>query len=268
MLSCLAASLLAVPSTGIVAVDGIAVGIVEEGRWRSMDSTMSDSWPKKTISDDTVSRISSQGGTVLGRAWQTRPSQTNIEWGSEDGSPGDRGWVLRGPGHDVMSIVWFGPAASAPSGAQVASSSAAAVRTAAAWLAKNGRKNAKPVVTSVVTADIDGNGSRDTLIFASSRKDDQMYERFNVGLTGKVVKDYSVVLFQSGGGAATALYYSAAKNRDAHDFHWTFGGLWELDGKPGPELIIRGSAYESFWATVANVSQGKVRELATAGDGS
>jgi hypothetical protein len=149
----------------------------------------------------------------------------------------------------------------------VATSSAQAVQTAAAWLAKNGRKGAKPVVTSVVRADIDGNGSRDTLIFASSRKDDQMDQRFTVGLTGKVVKDYSVVLFQSGGGPAIALYYSSAKSRDSHDFHWSFGGIWDLDGKPGLEVVVRGSAYESFWATVVNVSGGKLKELASAGDG-
>lgn len=256
-------ALAAMQSSGVLVVDNLGVGVYRNGKWSSLDSIMLSSWPKKTQDSSFVDGMTAQGGYMLSEGGSVSPFNATLTFkGSED--PGDRGWIMEPRIHEGGSVIWFGPKPSNGGAKMGSTTSPAVVKATRTFLATVGYRNARPVINTVVVADVDGNGSQDTLIFASSRKPDRMYERLNVGLTGVVKKDYSVVLLTSGG--KTTKVYSS-RDKDSADFHWDFGGLWQLDGKPGLELIARCSAYETSWSDLVNLRGGRATTLATAGDG-
>jgi len=267
VLTFLALSLVA-PSSGLLAVDGLGVGLCENGKWRAMDSMYSQTWPKQLISKATVEKYTAQGGYTLGARHKTTATVGTFAFGGDDQAPGDRGWILQDRPEE-NHVIWFGAEPKAPKVTFAGSNSATYFGVVKSFLATKGIKNAKPKLGTVVLADLDGNGTQEALIFASSRSDDEMRGTFTLEGTKKFPNDYSVVLIRSisGKSVKTTTVYYADGRKGSLDGHCTFAGLWNVDGKPGLEIIHRWEAYEGWAATVLNFSKGKVVKLAEAGDG-
>lgn len=264
----IASMALLAPQTGLLVVDALGVGICGGGSWKSMDSIYLNSWPKQTISDTQVAQALTQGGHLLGARHQVKDFIGELKFGGDDQGPGDRGWILQNrpeEGH----VIWFGAKPKPPKATFAGTNSATYIGAVKSFLATKGFKNAKPKLGTVVLADLDGNGNQEALIFASSRTHDEMWGTFTLEGTKKFPNDYSVVLIRSISGKSvktTTVYYAGGK-KGSLDGHCTFAGLWDLDGKPGLEIIHRWEGYEGWSAAVLNFSKGKIIKLAEAGDG-
>lgn len=234
-----------------------------------MDSLYSKSWPKQLISKSTVDKLTANGCFVLGARYDVKTASGGFVFGGDDQAPGDRGWILEGESTADLEVRWYGAKPKAPKVTFASPTSATYISAVKTYLAAKGIKNAKPKLGTVALADLDGNGTQEALIFASSRSDDEMRGTFSLEGKTKFPNDYSVVLvrYLSGKTVKTATIYYADGKKGSLDGHGTFAGLWDLDGKPGLEIIYRWSAYEGWAATLLNFSKGKIVTLAEAGDG-
>jgi hypothetical protein len=257
------------PQSGILVIDRLGIGLAENGRWRSMDSIYSKSWPKQLIPSATVDRFTEGTCYELGERGNVQSTTGLLEFKGDDSGPYDRGWILKeGSGHDDH-VLWFGPKPTAPSVTYAAGNSATYVSAVKSYLQAKGMKNAKLILHTVALADLDGNGTREALIFASSRPNDGMHGPTTLSGETKFPKDFSVVLIRyiSGKTVKTATVYYTDGRKGSLEGHCTFAGLWDLDGKPGLEILYRWTGYEASAASIVGFAKGKSTVLAEAGDG-
>lgn len=234
-----------------------------------MDSIYTKSWPKQLVSKATVDSLAGGEVFALGERGTAEPASGSLAFGGDESSPGERGWILGGPLAEKDGVLWFGSKPAAPSVKFASPSSATYLSAVRGYLQAKGFKNPKPVLQTVALADLDGNGTQEALIFASSRKTDEMHGTYTLSGEAKFPKDYSVVLIRyiSGNSVKTATVYYTDGKKGSLEGHATFAGLWELDGKPGLEILYRWSGYEAWSSSVIGFAKGKVVPLAEAGDG-
>lgn len=255
-----------VAQSGIVVFDGLAVGMSDQGTWRAMDSPYSKAWPKPSLSSSVVNRITSAGGFALSGRGEAKPFKGSLKFEGEDGSPGERGWTLAEP---TDGIVWFGPKPVAPKVAFVKTDSPTYVAAVKTFLQGKGFKNPKPHIQTIALVDLDANGTQEALIFASSMPDDAIHNAFAGNMDIPRPNDYSVWLIRHVVGKEVktiAAYFSEGK-KNGLEGHTRFAGLWDLDGKPGVEILTRWEGYEAWSGSVHGFSKGRLTLLAEAGDG-
>lgn len=261
-------AMLAIPTSGILVVDGLGVGICQNGTWKALDSIYLDSWPKQTVPTASVNKYSMGPSFLMKEDGSVEETLTGLKFVGDDGEPGGRGWILD-PFIDDRSMVWFGAKPAAPKVTYLSGNNKVYVDAVKSYLAGKGFKNAKPILTKVAVADLDGNGNDEVLIFASSRKIEEMYQALGMMDNKNRNNDYSlaIVRYISGKTVKTStMYYSEGRQRGV-DGYVFFGGLFQLDGKPGLNIIHRWHGYEAWSATVSRFSAGKVKDLAESGDG-
>lgn len=257
-----------VAQSGIVVFDGLAVGMSDQGRWRSMDSLFSKSWPKPSVAPATVARLTEAGGFVLGQRGDVKPFKGSLKFQGEDGAPGDRGWTLADrTGTD--GVVWFGPKPAAPKVTFAKTDSATYVAAVKTFLQGKGFKNPKPHIQTIALVDLDANGTQEALIFASSLPEDQIHNAFAGNMSNPRPNDYSVWLIRHvvGKNVKTITAYFSDGKKNGLEGHTRFAGLWDLDGKPGVEILTEWNGYEGWSGSVHAFSKGRLTLLAEAGDG-
>ncbi len=269
MISALAMAAAAAGS-GILTVDGLAIGMAEGGKWRSMDSIFSENFPEQTIPAAKVTAMAKESSTLLVGKTALARTGLGLTWGGDDAGPGERGWTVSGGGEDIYdSVVWFGPKPAAPTYTVGGNSSVVYKKAVADYVAMKGIQGAKPVLHSVILADLDGNGTQEAILYAASLGPDDISQRFAGNMESPKTKDFSVALvrYLDGGRVKTAeLHYTDGRSGGL-DGHGIFAGLWDLDGDGSLEIISRRSAYEAFGAQIHGFSKGKLSLLAAAGDG-
>ncbi len=263
------ASLLLAPQSGILVVDQLAVAIAQNGQWKQMDSIYSKNWPKMNVPEGTVKAASS--GTVFLLSGKEAKSIPNpgLKYGGEDADPGSRGWTLGKEINDYKNVLWFGSKPTAPTYKVLSNSSDIYKKAVLEFVKKKGLKKPAILLQSVIQADLDGNGSQEVMIYCASRSLEDIHNSFSGNIPGPKTEHFSAVLIRSVSGKSvktTEVYYTDAKTGGI-DGHMAFAGLWELDGKPGLEIVSRWSGYEANSASLAKFSGGKFVKIAEAGDG-
>lgn len=266
MIGLLTALLLA-PSSGILVVDGLGIGTSDQGKWKAMDSLYSKSWPKQTIPTSLVNKLTAEGCYVLGRDFSVRESVGKLNFSGDDEGPGDRGWILAD--RQDNSVIWLGKKPTAPKAIVASNSSATYVKVVKDFLKTKGFKNANPVLQEVILADLDGNGSQEALIFASSQSDSTIDSALRCLESGPKSSDYNLVIvrYLSGKSLKVATMHYADARKGGLEGIMTFAGLWDLDGTKGQEIIVRWRGYEAWSSSIWKFANGKVTNLAEAGDG-
>ena len=261
-------AMLAIPTSGILVVDGLGVGICQSGAWKSMDSIGSNSWPKQSVATSAVDKLTNGPCFLLKEDGSMEETLSGLKFVGDDGGPGERGWLLD-PHMDDRGMVWFGAKPATPKVTYLSGSNKVYTDAVKSFLSAKGFKNPKPVLTKVAVCDLDGNGNDEVLIFASSRPTDDMMQTIAMFEEKPNNMDYSlaIVRYISGKTVKTAtMYYDEGKKKSLSGY-MTFGGLFQLDGKPGLNIVTRWSGYESWGSTISRFANGKVKDLAESGDG-
>lgn len=262
------AAMLAIPTSGILVVDGLGVGICQNGAWKSMDSIASNSWPKQTVETSAVNKLTSGPCFLLKENGSTEDTLSGLKFVGDDGGPGERGWILDPP-RDDQAMIWFGAKPATPKVTYVSGSNKVYSDAVKSYLTAKGWKNPQPILTKVAVCDLDGNGNDEVLIFASSRKTEDMSQTLALMDDKPTNMDYSLALVRYISGKTvktTTMYYEEGKRR-ALGGYIIFGGLFQLDGKPGLNIITKWGGYEAWGSTVSRFANGKVKDLAESGDG-
>lgn len=262
-------SLLLASQSGILVVDQLAVAIAQNGQWKQMDSIYSQNWPKMNVPESTVKAASS--GTAFSLEGKSVKSIPNpgLKYGGEDADPGSRGWTLGKVISDYQNVIWFGSKPAVPSYKILSNNSDIYKKAVLAYLKSKGLKKPTVLLQSVVQADLDGNGTQEVMIYAASRTRDQIHESFSGNMPGPKTEHFSLALIRSVSGKSvktSEIYYTDARSGGI-DGHIAFAGLWELDGRPGLEIVSRWTGYEANSSSLGRFSGGKYVKVAEAGDG-
>lgn len=132
------------------------------------------------------------------------------------------------------------------------------------FLDEAGLKGAKVRLSKVVRADIDGDGTDEVIIEASSRGD---LDRVSSMDTGK--DDYSLVLLRhvaKGGAKGAALEFISGRRGDTLELK-QLRGLADLDGDGRMEIVTTGKGYEWNNARLWSFQRGRPRKLLENGEG-
>lgn len=263
------ASLLLAPQSGILVVDQLAVAIAQNGQWKQMDSIYSKNWPKMNIPEGTVKAASAGSAFLLSGKVAKEMPNPGLKYGGEDADPGERGWTIGKEVTDYKNVIWFGAKPAVPNYKVLSNSSDIYKKAVLDYLKGKGLKKPTVLLQSVIQADLDGNGTQEVMIFAASRSLDQIQESFSGNAPGPKTEHFSAALIRSVSGKSvktTEVYYTDARTGGI-DGHMAFAGLWELDGKPGCEIVTRWSGYEANSSALGKFAGGKYVKIAEAGDG-
>lgn len=259
--------MLAIATPPMVITTGeLSIGLLEHGRWSSMDSPLSPQAPKVLVKASTVSAAN------RGDCYSLRLDGKAIRIHNQimpytDGGSSATGWFLK---KTMGNPVWFGnrPTTRWKSIANQSGRESEIVRK---FLASKAVANPKPHIHKIVRLDLDADGSDETLIYFGNTSLSSMDSE----LTGPIVNinpAYAgelLVRSAQGKEVVTALTWMESNiNRTGSsglDHYATFGGAWNLDGKPGLELITLCHRTYSVGARITNVINGNRRVLASAG---
>ena len=269
MLGVLAASLLLAPPPGVIVIDRLAVAIVQLGNWKQMDNMYSKTWPRTTIPAEVVKSAASGHCFLLKDKTATEFKNPGLTFGGDDSAPGERGWTLADEIDAEIPVVWFGAKPVSPKYSVISNSSNIYSKVVLDYLKTKGLKKPSVKLHTVIQADLDGNGTQEVLIFAGSRKSDDMYTAFTGLQGGAKTEDFSLAMIRyvSGKTVKVAQIYYCDARKGGLDGHAVFAGLWDLDGKPGLEILHRWSGYEANSSTIAKFASGRYSKIAEAGDG-
>ena len=114
--------------------------------------------------------------------------------------------------------------------------------------------------------DLDGDGNEEALISMSSIPSDQIRPRN----TGGTNADYAawIIRYMKGSKVKTTeMSFSTKKGGGMTDGTERLEGLWNLDGRPGVEIVMSGMGWESSWNSLYQFKNGKVRLVSEVGGG-
>lgn len=263
------ASLLLAPQSGVLAVDGLAVALANAGKWQHMDSIYSKSWPTKTTPEALVKSATGRSCFLLTGKTVKELKNQGLKFGGDDEGPGERGWLVNDKTIPTENVVWFGSKPVAPSYNIISNTSATYIKAVGDFLKTKGHKKPPIKLHNVIQADLDGNGTKEVLIYAGSRPAKQMYEVYTSFNEGPATEEFSLVMIRSVSGKTvknTVIDYSGGVKGGVTG-HTSFAGLWELDGRPGLEIINRWGGYEAFSGSLGKFAGGKYTKIAESGDG-
>lgn len=259
------AALLLAPQSGILVVDDLALASLQSGQWKPMDSSSG----RKTISEGAIkAALSGPAYSLKGK--EALPIKNGrLTYGDENAEPGSRGWIFETEGLDEDAVVWLGAKPKAPAFQTFSANSTTYKKAALDYLKKKGLKKPNVLIQTVIQADLDGNGTQEVLIFAASRKEEDIFQAFQGNMPGPKTEDFSMAIIRSVSGKTvktSEIFYTDGR-KGGIEGHVSFGALWDLDGKPGLEIITRGSYYEAWSCELGRFSKGRYTVIAAAGDG-
>lgn len=263
------ASLLLAPQSGILAVDNLSLAIAQGGNWKPMDSIYSKSWPSKSISDSVV--LGAAGGECFLLSGKSAKSIANpgLKFGDDDAGPGERGWIVQDTALPTDNIVWFGSKPMTPIYNVMATNSGSYIKAVADFLKTKGHKKPKVNLYNLVQADLNADGRMEVIVFAASRPQTSINSVY-IGMSeGPKTEEFSLAMIRyvSGGSVKNAVIYYSGGLSGGIEGHASLAGLWDLDGKPGLEIIHRWSGHEAASASLGKFAGGKYIKVAETGDG-
>lgn len=236
------------PPAPILAVDTWVVGTRVNGRWLPVTETFAKGKSPVAIRSFRVGKLAG--------------SSSRVEFVGEEVSHGsyfDNASHLNGSVH----VSGLTPRVPRPV-VSVSTGNGSYQKVIRAFLDKEGLRNAKVRLTSVVRTDLDGDGTDEVLIEASSRGD---LDRVSSMDTGK--NDYSLVLLryvEKGIGRGTALEFISRKQGETLELK-QLRGIADLDGDGRMEIVTTGKGYEWNNARLWSYGRGRVRKLLENGEG-
>lgn len=236
------------PQTPILAVDTWVVGTRVSGKWRPVTHTFAAG--KRPVS------LRSFGvGKLTG-------SVAKAEMVGEEVS---HGCYLSEANHLRGSVHVSGLTPRVPRRVtDVATDSAVYRKVVRSFLDGEGLMNAPVRISRIVRADLDGDGTDEVLIVASSRDD---LDRVSSMDTGK--DDYSLVLLRyvtKGGGKGVALEFASGRKSTTLELNG-LRGLADLDGDGRMEIVTTGKGYEWNNAQLWSFHRGRLVKLLENGEG-
>jgi hypothetical protein len=135
----------------------------------------------------------------------------------------------------------------------------------AGFLRSKGIANPRSALTQVIRVDLEGDGTEEVILVATTFKQGQVTPDARAG-------DYSVVLLRRvvAGKVETVTvyseYYPQAKEFNAPNW-CSVSAVLDLNGDGKMEIIVHGGYYEGAWTTVYDVSRNKVEEALACGCG-
>lgn len=236
---------------GIIAIDDLVVGQVKKGVWRTTDKGKTDP----------VRMLRLRNGFALGLDGTLSQVDATVKYFEDDGPEGLHSWYVEPKSEDVAT--WFGPQPPVPTILKVSPTSPTYVAVLAGFLKSKGIK-AEARLESVVLADLDGNGTREAVLFAQSLPEEEMWGTLSLTGENKHPQDYAGVLIRYVSGKTTKILpaiWTDGRKCGLEGF-WKFAGAWDLDGTPGLELLVASRYYEASGGMVLRFSKGKLKTLA------
>lgn len=240
--------ILGAPQAPILAVDTWVVGTRVNGGWRPVTHTYAEGRPPVALRSFGIGKLS---GSVA-RAKMVGEEVSHGCYLSEAAG-------LKGSIH-VSALTPRIPrrvAALSPTGALYR-------KIVRDFLDGKGLKHSNVRISKIVRADLDGDGSDEVIIEASSRGD---LDRVSSMDTGK--DDYSLVLLryvERGVGKGTALEFISRRKGETLELK-QLRGLADLDGDGRMEIVTTGKGYEWNNARLWSYGRGRLRKLLENGEG-
>lgn len=247
MLATLALALIA-PANGVLAIEGLAVGQVRNGKWRTCDQG-----PR-----DPVSKASTKIAYTLETDGSIKTLNCGLKYTLED-PEGLQSWYTEPM--QRTSATWFGPRPKAP--AMIVAKNDIYVKVLGDYLKAKGMKGAKPRLEQVILTDLDGNGTREAVIFAMSQPEEQMWSTLSLDGKQSHPEDYACVLIRYVSGKSTKMcevLWTDGRKGSLEGF-WKNAGIWNLDGLAGSELLIGSRYYEGGGGLVYRFKNGKATKI-------
>ena len=239
----------AAPQNPILAVDTWVVGTRVQGKWQPVSHTFATAKPAMTLRSFGIGELLKARGkaTLVGE---------EVSGGTylDDDS---RKWVgsvhVSGLTPRVPRRVAF-----------MAANSAVYQKVVRDFLSANGLKNSKVRLSKVVRTDLDGDGTDEVILEASSRSD---LDRIGSTETGK--DDYSLVLLRyvaKGGGRGVPLEFLSGQKSQTLE-RKVLRGIADLDGDGRMEIVTTGKGYEWNNARLWSYRGGRLVKLLENGEG-
>lgn len=253
MIAALLATLLA--PNGVIAIDGMAVGVFENGKWKTADGGKAGR--AKAYAASPAFELATSGSMKFSRLL--------LKFGHEDDPETLHAWYVEPFDYDKRpAAVWFGPKPTAPKMTLAKTDSPVYTAAVQNYLKGKGIKNPKPRLDSVVLVDLDANGTQEAVIFTTSRPHEEMWNALSLDGKEKHPNDFAAVLIRYVSGKTVKVVeaaYADGLTGSLYGF-WQNRGIWNLDGVKGAELLIGSRYYEASGGMVVRFSNGKVIMLA------
>lgn len=247
MFATLALALIA-PANGVLAIEGLAVGQVRNGKWRTCDQG-----PK-----DPAGKASTKVAFTLETDGSVKALNCGLKY-AQDEPEGLQSWYTEPM--QRTSATWFGPKPKSP--AMIVAKNELYVKVLADYLKAKGMKGAKPRLEQVILTDLDGNGTREAVIFAMSQTEEMMWGTLSLDGQQSHPQDYACVLIRYVSGKSTKIcevLWTDGRKGSLEGF-WKNAGIWNLDGLAGSELLIGSRYYEGGGGLVYRFKNGKATKL-------
>ncbi|OJU61442.1 MAG: hypothetical protein BGO01_04990 [Armatimonadetes bacterium 55-13] len=240
------------PAKGVVVVDMLAIGRLENGRWYTAKAEPNDPVGKTGAAKYYPLSMSGIGAPI---------SLPKLRF-DEEVAPG---WYIEYVEKAASTALWTGTPAKAAKVVKYSPTSKTYVDVVKAHLQAKGLKNSKPRINAVYGVDLDGDGTREILIEAAPKADMRgttMGENPNKA-------DYTSILvrYVSGSKVVTkVIAHHDAKSGYLSDAD-QLRGLADLDGDGVLEIVTSSNYYEGSSAAVWNFKKGKLIKLVENGSG-
>lgn len=247
--SALGLLLAAAPQTPILAIDTWVVGTRVQGKWRPVTHTFATGKPAVALRSFTLGKIS---GSV-GKAKLVGEEVSGGTYLDDD----SRRWV------GAIHVSGLTPRIPRRVAA-LATDSAAYQKVVREFLDAKGLKGSKVRLSKVVRTDLDGDGTDEVILEASSRNDLDRISSMDMG-NG----DYSLVLLRyvdKGVGRGVPLEFISRQRGETLELKG-LRGIADLDGDGRMEIVTTGKGYEWNNARLWSYRKGRAVKLLENGEG-
>ncbi len=235
MLSALIAARTASPM--IITTGELAVGMYYRGSWSSMDSPITSESTTPTISAAAVRAANRQDCwllTLKGKAIRTE----NAILPFVSGDTAHSGWFLR---RTMPHVVWFGDRPTSK-WKSLSTHSTREVTIVKRFLRQKSVSMPAPTIHRIVRVDLNSDGRDETLIYFGCGPLKSMGSELTgpIGNINPAFTGELLVSIQGGTEVVKPLYWETSNihgDSSGLDAFTEFGGAWNLDGRPGLELI-------------------------------